>query len=162
MSVSSVSPSLVSVHETFQTSHGDRAAPAVADAGVCSTLAGIAAGVVTGIEDGVSATVSFSGKALHALEQAGEAAVGDVEELAIGAWHGLEHGAQAVEDIGQAVGSVVASGAHEIARTAWSAGKELGHYAQVGLSATGTAISEVASGTVMAASAGGRGLIAML
>jgi len=158
MSVHSVSPSLVSVHETFQTTHGDRAAAAVAGAGLGSTLAGLASGVATGIEEGVSATVAFSARALHALEQAGEAAVGEVEEVATGAWHALEHGAQAAE----AVGSAIATGAHEIATTAWSAGKELGHYAQVGLGATGNAISDVASGTVMAASAGGRGLLALL
>ncbi len=157
MSVTSVSPSQVSVNETFQATHAERST-AVAEAGLGATLAGIA----TGIENGVSATVSFSGKALHALEQAGETAMDGAEELAVGAWHAIEHGAQEVEDAGEAVGSAVATGAREIATTAWNVGKELGHYAEVGLAATGNAVSEVASGTVMAAAAGGRGLIAML
>ncbi len=181
MSISTVSSPAVSVNETFSPSR-----PSVSErngaveTGVGATLMGVAAGIATGIEDGVSATVSFSGKALHALEQAGESAVdavvdggsrlagtvktiaGDAEDLAVDAWHGLEHGAQFAEDVGAAVGSAVASGAEEIGTATWKAGKELGHYAQVGLVATGNALSEVATGTVMAASAAGRNLIALL
>jgi len=41
-------------------------------------------------------------------------------------------------------------------------GKALGHYAEVGLSATGDALSEIASGTVMAAAAGGKAIAAMI
>ena len=41
-------------------------------------------------------------------------------------------------------------------------GQALGHYAEVGLGATGEALSEQASGTVMAASAGGKAIAALL
>ena len=181
MSLSSVSSPSVSVNETFSTTRSSASERhAATDTGIGATLLGVAAGIATGIEDGVSATVSFSGKALHALEQAGESTAsavvdagsriastvstiaGDAEDLAVDAWHGLEHGTQFAEDVGEAVGSAIATGAEEIGSATWKAGKELGHYAQVGLTATGNALSDVASGTVMAASAAGRNLIAML
>ncbi len=134
-------------------------------AGVTAALAGVAAAA----SDGVSATVSLSGRALHALQQAGETAVNatvagsktvasaatgvasEVEDLAVGAWHAGEAAVDAMVD-----------GAHEVVSTVESVGKALGHYAEVGLSATGEALSEVASGTVMAAAAGGKAIVAML
>ena len=51
---------------------------------------------------------------------------------------------------------------HEIVSTAKSAASELGHYVAVGAHATGEAVSELASGTVMAASAGGKTIAAMI
>jgi len=125
------------------------------------TLCDIAEGIVAG----VSATVAFSGEALHALEQAGEFVVDGAEDLAVGAWHGLEHGAQAVEHVGEVVADAVETGAREIseiAETAVAAGKQLAHYAAVGAHATGEAVSDVASGTVMAASAAGKTLMALV
>ena len=145
-------------------------------AGVTAALAGVAAAA----GDGVSAAVSLSGKALHALAQAGETAVNatvaggrtvastatsmlsEVEDLAVGAWHAAQSAAHGIEHAGEAVVDAVVDGAHEAASTAESVGKALGHYAEVGLSATGDALSEVASGTVMAAAAGGKAIIAML
>ena len=137
--------------------HIGRAQPAaVASPG--STMAGIVGGVAAG----VSATVAFSGEALHALEQAGEFVVGGAEDLAVGAWHGLEHGAQAVAQAGEAIADTVETGAKEIAETAVAAGKQLAHYAAVGAHATGEAVSDVASGTVMAASAAGKTIMALI
>ncbi len=112
--------------------------------------------------EGVSATVSFSGKALHALEHAGEMVVDGAEDLALGAWHGLQAAASAVEHAGETVVDAVEDGVHEIVSTAKSAASELGHYASVGLHATGEAVSEVASGGVMAASAVGKTVMAMV
>jgi hypothetical protein len=129
-----------------------------ATAGVGATLAGLA----TAATEGVSATVSFSGKALHALEQAGEATVDGIEDAAIGAWHAVQHAATGAQHVGEAIVDAVSDGVGEIVSTAKSVGKELGHYAEVGLSATGEAMSEVASGTVMAASAVGKTLSAMI
>lgn len=126
--------------------------------GVAATLAGVAEAA----SDGVSATVSFSGKALHALEHAGAAAVDEVENLAVGAWHAVESGAQALEHAGEAVADAVVVGAHEVVSTATTVGKALVHYAEVGLSATGDAVSELASGGVMAASAGGKAIVALI
>jgi hypothetical protein len=123
-----------------------------------STLGSIAEGVVAG----VSATVAFSGEALHALEQAGEFVVGGAEDLAIGAWHGLQHAAAAAEHAGEVVVDAVETGAHEIAQTAVAAGRQLAHYAEVGAHATGEAVSDVASGTVMAASAAGKTIASMI
>ncbi len=122
--------------------------------GASSTLNNIADAAV----DGVSATVSFSGKALHALERAGEMVVDGAEDLALGAWHGMQAAASAVEHVTDAV----EAGAHEIAATAKSAAAELGHYASVGMHATGDAVSEVASGGVMAASAVGKTVMALV
>ena len=119
-------------------------------------------GIVEGVAAGVSATVAFSGEALHALEQAGELVVGGAEDLAVGAWHGLEHGAQAVEHAGEAIVDAVETGAKEIAETAVAAGRQLAHYASVGAHATGEVVSDVASGTVMAASAVGKTIAAVL
>ena len=128
-----------------------QAAPAI---GTGSTLAGLAAGVAAGL----SATVAFSGEALHALEQAGEFVVGGAQDLAIGAWHGLE----AAEHAGAAVVDAVETGAKEIAGTAVAAGKLLAHYAAVGGHAAGEAVSDVASGTVMAASAAGKTILSLI
>jgi len=137
--------------------HIGRPQPAAA-ASTGPTLAGFAEGVAAG----VSATVAFSGEALHALEQAGELVVGGAEDLAVGAWHGLEHGAQAVEHAGEAIVDAVETGAKEIAETAVAAGRQLAHYAAVGAHATGEAVSDVASGTVMAASAAGKTIMALV
>ena len=126
--------------------------------GTGSTLAGFAAGLAAG----VSATVAFSGEALHALEQAGEFVVGGAQDLVVGAWHGLAHGAQAAEHAGEIVADAVETGAQEIARTAVAAGRQLAHYAAVGAQATGEAVSDVASGTVMAAAAAGKTVMALI
>ena len=143
-----------------------------AEAGVAATLAGIA----TAAGDGVSATVSLSSKALHALEHAGEEAVDavvdggrsvagatsslvdGVEDVAVGAWHAAQGAAHELEHAGEAVANAIGEGVQEVV----SVGKALGHYAAVGLSATGEALSEVASGTVMAAAAGGKAVAAMI
>src|SRR4051794_13631810 len=99
--------------------HIARAQPPAAAARPGSTLAGIAEDVVAG----VSATVAFSGEALHALEQAGEFVVGGAQHLVVGAWHELEHGAQAAQHAGEVVVDAVETGAREIAETAVAAGK---------------------------------------
>ena len=119
-----------------------------------STLANMATAAV----DGVSATVSFSGKALHALEHAGEMVVDGAESLAVGAWHGL----QAVEHAGKAIATAVEDGVHEVVSTAKAAATELGHYAAIGLHAGGEAVSQVDSGGVMAASAVGKTVMALV
>jgi hypothetical protein len=138
--------------------HIGRAQPAAAESGGSSTLNNI----VEGVASGVSATVAFSGEALHALEQAGEMVVDGAEDLAVGAWHGLEHGAQAVEHAGEAIVDAVETGAKEIADTAMAAGRQLAHYAAVGAHATGEVVSDVASGTVMAASAAGKTIMSLI
>ena len=127
---------------------------AASSVGTGSTLADVAEGVAAG----VSATVAFSGEALHALEQAGEFVVGGAQDLVVGAWHGLE----AAEHAGEAVVDAVETGAREIAETAVAAGKQLAHYAAVGVHATGEAVSDVASGTVMAASAAGKTILSLI
>ena len=123
-----------------------------------TTLSGIA----TATADGVSATVSFSGKALHALEHAGEAVVDGAEDLALGAWHAVQAAAQGVEHAGEAAVDAVEDGAHEVASAVTSTARELGHYASVALHAVGDGLTDVASGTVMAASAGGKTLAALI
>ena len=121
--------------------------------GTSSTLTNIAEAAV----DGVSATVSFSGKALHALEPAGELVVDGAEDLALGAWHGVQAAAVGRRAVGEAVDDGAQNRLHgEIRRT------ELGHYASVGMHATGEAVSEVASGSVMAASAVGKTVLALV
>ena len=125
---------------------------------VATTVTHVAAAVA----DGVSATVSFSGEALHALEQAGEFVLGGAEDLAVGAWHGLQHAAAGAEQVGEAVAGAVADGASEVYDATTTAAKELGHYAAVGAHATGEAVSDVASGAVMAASAVGKTLAALV
>ena len=126
--------------------------------GVGATLTNIAEAAA----GGVSATVSFSGMALHALEHAGEAVVDGVEDLAIGAWHALQGAAQEAEHVGEVIVDAVETGAHQIASTARTVGKELGHYAAVGAETVGEGVSELASGTVLAASATGKTLMALL
>jgi hypothetical protein len=122
--------------------------------GTGSTLAGFAAGLAAG----VSATVAFSGEALQALEHAGEFVVGGAQDVAVGAWHGLE----AAEHGGAAVVDAVEAGAMEIAGAAVAAGKQLAHYAALGAHATGEAVSDVASGAVMAASAAGNTILSLI
>jgi hypothetical protein len=111
---------------------------------------------------GLSATVSFSGKALHALEQAGEAVVEGVEDLAVGAWHGVESAARATEHAGEAVADAIGDGIHEVVADVKTAARDVGHYAAVGLETLGDATSELASGSVLAASAVGKTVMAMV
>ena len=118
--------------------------------------------ITEGIAAGVSATVAFSGEALHALEQAGEYVVDGAENLAVGAWHGIENAAVGVEHAGEAVVDSVETGVQDVVAATKSAAKELGHYAAVGMQAVGEAASEVASGTVMAASAVGKTVAALV
>jgi len=162
--MSSIAPLTTSLPATTGTSgrtepseHIGRVQPG-AEPGPGSTLANIAEGVAAG----VSATVSFSGEALHALEQAGELVAGGAQDLVVGAWHGLEHGAQAAEHVGEVIADAVETGAEEVARTAAAAGKQLAHYAAVGAQATAEAVSDVASGTVMAAAAAGKTIMALV
>jgi hypothetical protein len=153
MSIASLntSPSAGTSGRTELSEHAARTqAAAATSTGTGSTLAGVAAGV--------SATVAFSGEALQALERAGEFVVGGAEDLALGAWHGLE----AAEHGGAAVVDAVETGANKIAGLAVAAGKQLAHYAAVGAHATGEAVSDVASGTVMAASAAGKTILSLV
>ena len=101
--------------------------------------------------DGVSATVSFSGEALRALEDAGAAVLDGAKDLATGTWHAVESAALEVEDVGSAVAGKVGAGVKTVA-------EEIGHYAEVGLKAAGAAATDIASGAVMAASAVGKSL----
>ena len=156
MSVSSVSSPSVSVNETFTPRSAERSA--AVDGGIAATLAGVA----TSISDGVSATVSFSGRALHALEQAGEAVVDGVEDVAVGAWHAVENTAAEVGHVGAVVVNAVEDGVHDVACATKSTAQELGHYAAIGLQTVGEGVSEIASGTVMAASAGGKALMTLI
>lgn len=121
-----------------------------------------ASGIVGAIAAGVSATVSLSGEALHALERTGEMVVDGVEDLALGAWHGVQAAASGIEHVGEAVVDAVEGGVQEVVSATKTAASELGHYAAVGAHATGEAVSELASGTVMAASAGGKTIAAMI
>jgi hypothetical protein len=162
--------------------------------GVGTTLAGVAAAV----SDGVSATVSFSGEALHAFEQAGESAIdalaqggssvanavgavlGGAQDVAVGAWHAvqhaaaevehaaeagwceLKHGLASAEDAGEAVVDAVGDGMADAVSATKATAKALGHYAEAALAKTGEAVSEVASGAVFAVAAGGKTLLALL
>jgi hypothetical protein len=141
-------PARTELSERIETTHS----------GSGSTLTDIAAAAASG----VSATVSFSDKALHALERAGELLVDGAEDLAVGAWHGIQAAASDVEHVGEAVVDAVETGAREVVSTAKSAASELGHYASVGLQAAGDAVTEVASGGVMAASAVGKTVMALV
>jgi hypothetical protein len=123
-----------------------------------STMAHVAEAVA----DGVSATVSLSGKALHALEEAGERVLGGAAELAAGTWHGLERAAEGAGHVGEAVAGAVAEGAGDVVGATRAAARQLGHYAAVGMHAAGDAVSDVASGTVMAASAAGKTLMSLI
>ncbi len=118
--------------------------------------------IVEGVAAGVSATVAFSGEALHALEQTGEYVVDGAENLAVGAWHGIENAAVGVEHAGEAIVDSVETDVQDVVAATKSAAKELGHYAAVGMQAVGEAASEVASGTVMAASAVGKTVAALV
>jgi phage-related protein len=170
----------LSVTETIQAPGSDTAAHArranPASEGVASTLASIG----TAASEAVSATVSFSSQALHALEHAGQTAVEGVEDVAVGAWHAVEHAATEVanlaeagwtglkagvaglENAGEAVAGAVEDGVSEAVSGTRTVARQIGHYADVGLQATGEAVSEIASGTVMAAAAGGKALMAIL
>jgi len=153
------SPSAIATSpgRTELSEHIGRAQPAVTS-GPGSTPATLAEGAAAG----ASATVAFSGEALHALAQAGEFVAGGAQDLVVGAWHGLEQGAQAAEHAGEVVADALGTGTREIARAATVAGKQLVHYAAVGAHAAGEAVSDVASGTVMVASAAGKTLMALI
>ena len=129
-----------------------------APGGVTSTLSSVANAAV----DGVSATVSFSGRALHALEQAGEAVVDGVEDVAVGAWHAVQDTAVEAGHVGAVVAHAVEDGVGDVYSAAKSTAQELGHYAAVGMQTVGDGVSELATDTVMAASAGGKTLMALL
>jgi hypothetical protein len=139
-----------------RTELAERMGTAPSDVG--STLSSVANAAV----EGVSASVSFSGKALHALEQAGEAVVDGVEDVAVGAWHAVQNTAAEVRHIGEVVVDAVEDGVQDVVSATKSAAQELGHYAAVGMQAVGEGVSELATGTVMAASAGGKTLMALL
>ena len=126
--------------------------------GASSTLTDMAEAAA----DGVGATVSFSGKALHALEQAGETVVDGAEDLAIGAWHAVQAAVLGVEHAGAAVVDTIEDGVHQVVSATESAAQQLGHYAAVGMHATGEAVSEIASGSVLAASAVGKTVMAAI
>jgi hypothetical protein len=129
-----------------------------APSGVGSTLSSLANAAV----DGVSASVSFSGKALHALEQAGEAVVDGVEDVAVGAWHAVQGTVAEAGHVGEVVVDAVEDGVRDVVSATKSAAQELGHYAAVGMQAVGEGVSELVSGTVMAASAGGKTLMTLV
>ncbi len=127
-----------------------------------SSSSSILSEMTSAVAAGVSATVAFSGDALHALESVGETVVDGAEDLAVGAWHGLESAATGVAHASEAIAGTVEDGVGAVVSEVKSAAKELGHYIAVGMQTTGEAVSEVASGTVMAASAGGKTLAAMV
>src|ERR1700744_1414456 len=66
--------------------------------------------MTSAVAAGVSATVAFSGDALHALESVGETVVDGAEDLAVGAWHALEAGATGALHAGQAIAGTVEDG----------------------------------------------------
>lgn len=129
-----------------------------ANSNVGSTLSNEAHAVV----DGVSATVSFSGEALHALEQAGDVLLDGVEHVAVGAWHAVQKTIGDMGQVGEVVVDAVEDVVHDVASTTKAAAQELGHYVEVGMQAVGEGVSELACGAVMAASAGGETLMAKL
>jgi hypothetical protein len=139
---------------TQMSEHIDVAKPASSSSILSEMTSAVAAGV--------SATVAFSGDALHALESVGETVVDGAEDLAVGAWHGLESAATGVAHASEAVAGTVEDGVGAVVSEVKNAAKELGHYIAVGMQTTGDAVSEVASGTVMAASAGGKTLAALV
>jgi hypothetical protein len=112
---------------------------------VGTTLSGIAAAT------GVSATVSFSSKALHALEHAGEAAVDAVESGATQALHGVEDLAGGAWDTLKSA----AVGAEHLAETGWDG-------VTSAFKSAGDAASSVASSAVFVAAAGEKTLRALL
>ena len=159
MSISSLSTSTPASSGTpTRTQMSERIETAAKPASSSSILSEMGDAVAAG----VSATVAFSGDALHALESVGETVADGAEDLAVGAWHGLEAGATGALHAGEAIAGEVADGVSAVASEVKSAAKELGHYIAVGMQTTGDAVSEVASGTVMAASAGGKTLAAMV
>ena len=170
----------LSVTESIQAPGSETSArarrPAPASDGVAASFASLG----TAASDAVSATVSFGSQALHALEHAGEATIDGVEDVALGAWHAVEHAATEVADVaeagwtglkaglsalesaGAAVAGAVEDGVSGTVAATQTVARQLGHYAEVGFRATGDAVSEVASGAVMAAAAGGKALVAVL
>ena len=170
----------LSIKETIQTPAADTAARPRRGSAASDGVAGTIAGLGATASAAVSSTVSFSSEALHALAHAGESAVDGVEDVAVGSWHAIEGAAAGVADVaeagwaglkagvvglehaGEAVVGAVETGASEAAAGAAAVGRQIGHYAEVGFHATGDALSEVASGTVMAAAAGGKALVAIL
>jgi len=111
---------------------------------------------------GVSTTVTFSGKALQAAESAGGVVAHSVEDLAVGAWHALHAAAVRAECGVKAGANEIGQDAGEVFSTLKIVGKEAGHYAAVALDTLGEGLSEVSAGAVMAASAGGQMLQALL
>lgn len=170
----------LSVTETIQAPGSETAARARRATPASEGVAAAFASVGTAASEAVGATVSFSSQALHALEHAGESAVEGVGDVAVGAWHAVEHAATEVADVAEAgwtglkagvaglesAGEAVVGAVEEGVSDAVSAGKtvarQIGHYAEVGYHATGEAVSEIASGTVLAAAAGGKALMAIL
>lgn len=123
-----------------------------------STLSDIASAVVAG----VGSTVTFSGKALQAAESAGGVVAHCVEDLAVGTWHALHVAAVRAERGVMAGATEVEQGAGAMVGTLEIVGKEAGHYAAVALDALGEGLSEVSTGAVIAAAAGGQMLQALL
>ncbi len=130
----------------------------LASSGIGSTLSSVGHAAV----DGLSATVSFSGKALQTLERAGESVVEGVEAAAVGAWHVVQDTAAEIQHVGEVVVDAVEHGADDVVSATKSAAQELGHYAAVGMQTVGEGVSELASGSVMAASAAGKTLISLI
>jgi hypothetical protein len=118
-------------------------------------------GIADAAADGVSATVSFSGKALHALAQAGEAAVESVEDgasgagkaagallhgaeyLAVGAWHAVKNAAVDVEKVAEEGWDDLSAGIAGVGKLGESA-----------LESVGNGVSSAASAAVFVAAAG--------
>ncbi len=123
-----------------------------------STLSGIASAVAAG----VGSTVAFSDMALQAAESAGAVVAHSVEDLAVGAWHALHVAAVRAEHGVQAGANEFEEGAGALIGTFRNVGKEAGHYAAVALDTVGEGLSEASTGAVMAASAGGQMLRALL
>ncbi len=173
--------SLTTISNTNTTSanahHTARAEAATGTTGSSRTLGS----VETAVGDGASATVSFSEKALNALEQIGKnawtsiengsssvasaahTALTDAEGLANEAWGAIKRGVADVEQFGEAVASDVTDGVEDAFSAAKTDATALGHYAGVAVDATGNVASDVASDTMMAASTvGGKALSQLL
>jgi len=112
--------------------------------------------IASAVAEGVSATVTFSGKALQAAESAGGLVARSAEDLAVGAWHALHVAAVRAECGVKAGADEIEQGAGEVLGTLKVVGKEAGHYAAVALDTLGEGLSDVSTGAVMAASAGGQ------
>ncbi len=143
-------PALTTTDQSARTQLTERIGPAKGHVG--STFSDLARAAV----DGVSATVSFSGEALHALEQASDVLVDGFEDVAVGAWHTVQKATAEIGQVGQVAVDALEDVAHDVASATKSAAQELGHYVEVGMQTVGEGVSELASGAVMAASAGGQ------